>query len=84
MEEGKLQPGEIAYLVGDVLGKAEEWFKRATDNNEAAFRFTRRHEDRPWFCVLGAIANGGGLDAKSHLQPHETFAIAYQRLRTAR
>jgi hypothetical protein len=74
-EEGKLQPGEIAYLVGDALGKAEEWFKRVTQNNEADFRFTRRHEDMPWFCLVGAIANGGGVDAKDHLQPHEAFAI---------
>lgn len=74
-EEGKLQLGEIAYLVGDALGKTEEWFKRVTQNKEADFKFTRRHEDMAWFCLVGAIANGGGVNAKGHLQSHESFAI---------
>jgi hypothetical protein len=29
----------------------------------------------PWFSLVGAIANGTGVDAKGHLQPHESFLI---------
>jgi hypothetical protein len=73
--DGKFQAAEIAYLVGDVLGKAEDWFRKLTGNKEADFRFTRRQEDMPWFCLVGAIANGGGVDEKGRLELPETFAI---------
>jgi uncharacterized protein (DUF2235 family) len=73
--DGHFQLGEVAQLAGTVLGEAEQLFKVFSGNRSADFRFTRRHEDLPWFSLVGAIANGDGVDAKGHLQPHETFAI---------
>jgi hypothetical protein len=73
--DGNFQLGEAAHLAGSILGKAEELIKKVAGNKAADFRFTRRHEDMPWFCLVGAIANGGGVDAKGHLEGHEAFMI---------
>jgi hypothetical protein len=73
--DGNFQLGEVAQLAGTLLGKAEEAFKKLTGNQAADFRFTRRHENMPWFSLVGAVANGGGVDAKGHLAPHEAFLI---------
>ncbi|NML48346.1 DUF2235 domain-containing protein [Ramlibacter sp. G-1-2-2] len=73
--DGHFQIGELAQMAGTLLGKAEDAWKKITGNEAADFRFTRRHENMPWFCLVGAIANGGGVDAKQHLAPHESFAI---------
>ena len=74
-DDGHFQLGEIPQIGGTVLGWAEEAFKKVTGNRAADFKFTRRHEDMPWFSLVGAIANGGGVDEKQHLAPHESFAI---------
>jgi hypothetical protein len=69
------QLGEIAQMAGTVLGEAEILFKKITGNESADFRFTRRHENFPWFALVGAVANGGGVDAKGYLAPYESFLI---------
>ncbi len=74
-DDGHFQLAEVGQIAGTLLGKAEAVFKRLTGNASADFRFTRRHEDMPWFSLVGALANGGGVDAKGHLMPHETFLI---------
>jgi hypothetical protein len=74
-DDGHFQLGELAQMAGTLLGKAEEAWKKVTGNQSADFRFTRRHEDMPWFCLVGSVANGGGVDAKQHLAPHESFRI---------
>lgn len=73
--DGNFQLGEIAHIAGSILGKIEEGFKKLTSNHAADFRFTRRQENMPWFSLVGAIANGGGANAKGHIEPHETFLI---------
>ncbi|MCG2593460.1 DUF2235 domain-containing protein [Ramlibacter sp. XY19] len=73
--DGHFQLGKLAQLGGTALGLAEEAWKKATGNRAADFKFTRRHENMPWFCLVGAIANGGGVDERQHLAPHESFAI---------
>lgn len=73
--DGHFQPAELVHVAGSALGQVEEWFKKLSGNQAADFRFTKRHEPMPWFCLVGAIANGGGADAKGHLEPHETFLI---------
>jgi hypothetical protein len=73
--DGHFQLAEIPQMGGSLLGLAEDAWKKVTGNRAADFRFTRRHEDMPWFCLVGAIANGGGVDAKQHLAPHESFRI---------
>ena len=74
-DDGKFQIGELAQLAGSALGKLENLFKSLTGNGNADFRFTRRHEDAPWFCLMGAIATGGEPDAKGRPTTHETFKI---------
>ena len=73
--DGHFQAGELVQMAGSALGKIEDWFKKFTGNNAADFRFTKRHESMPWFCLVGTIANGGGVDAKNHLEAHESFKI---------
>jgi hypothetical protein len=73
--DGSFQPAELAHLAGSALGQVEEWFKKLSGNRAADFRFTKRHEGMPWFCLVGAIANGGGADSKGHPEPHESFLI---------
>lgn len=72
---GNFQLGELAQMAGTLLGEMEKAFKKMTGNTSADFRFTRRHENMPWFSLVGAIANGGGVNAKGRLEPHETFLI---------
>jgi len=74
-DDGNFQFGEVAQMAGTMLGKIEEGLKQLFGNKSADFRFTRRHENMPWFSLVGAIANGGGVDAKGYTEPHETFLI---------
>lgn len=78
--DGDFKPAELAHLIGSALGELESLFRKVTRNDRANFRFTRRHErlagDRvPWFCLIGAIANGGGVDEHGNPGMHETFRI---------
>jgi hypothetical protein len=74
-DDGHFHLAEIPQLAGTVLGRVENVFKKVSGNRAADFRFTRRHENMEWFCLVGAIANGGGVDDKGHLEPHESFRI---------
>ena len=74
-DDGHFQLSEVAQMAGSMLGQIEELFTKITDNKSAQFRFTKRHEDMPWFCLVGTIANGGGADAKGYIEPHESFRI---------
>lgn len=74
-DDGHFQAAELAQVAGSMLGQVEELFKKLTGNKAADFRFTKRHEAMPWFCLVGAIANGGAVDVKGHAQPHESFMI---------
>ncbi|QFG31793.1 DUF2235 domain-containing protein [Pseudomonas umsongensis] len=71
------QPSELAYLAGTALGKLETWYGKLFNNNNANFYFTRRHENYPWFSLVGAIANSDGVDAKGILVKPETFHIGH-------
>lgn len=73
--DGHFQLAEIPQMASSAFGQVEELFKKISGNRSADFRFTKRHEDMPWFCLVGAVANGGGVDDKQHLGPHETFRI---------
>ncbi len=70
--DGKFQLGEIVHVAGSLWGLAEEAFKKMTGNPSADFRGTRRHESSPWFCLMGAIANGNQPGTPAQ---HETFEI---------
>lgn len=57
-KDGKFHLGEVGHVVGNVFGGAEALFKRVTGSRSADFWFTRRHEDMPWFALVGVVANG--------------------------
>jgi hypothetical protein len=78
--DGDFQPAEIAHMIGSALGELENLFRKATDNKEANLKFTKRNERLegqrvPWFCLIGAIANGGGVTSSGMPGEHETFRI---------
>jgi uncharacterized protein (DUF2235 family) len=73
--DGHFQVEELRHLAGGVLGEMEDWFRKITKNEAAEFRFTRRHDDASWFCLMGAIANGSRMDGNHHRQSHECFII---------
>jgi uncharacterized protein (DUF2235 family) len=72
--DGKLHLGEVAHLLGSFVGKFEGIFKDVGGNEQADFLTTRRHEEMPWFCLVGAIGNGGGVVAQVH-DAHQIFMI---------
>lgn len=72
---GHFSAGKIGYVVGDMLGMIETGLHKATGNTSPDLPGSRRHEDMPWFCLVGAVANGGGTDHKGRIQPHEAFMI---------
>lgn len=74
-DDGNFQVGELVQIVGSALGVAETWFRKLTGNRDADFRGTKRHEEADWFCLMGCIANGGGVNSKLRVAPHETFVI---------
>jgi hypothetical protein len=79
--DGSFQPAEAMHLISTALGEIEALFKKATKNRDANFKFTKRHDrlagDRvSWFCLIGAIANGGKGNENGAPGEHETFKIA--------
>ena len=64
-----------AHRIGSVLGRAELWLRRKANNASANVFMTRRHEEYPWFCLVGAIANGRGVDDDEVIAAHETQRI---------
>ena len=64
-------------IAGVALGKLETWYGKLFNNSNANFYFTRRHENHPWFSLIGAIANSDGVDAKGILLKPETFLIGH-------
>jgi hypothetical protein len=72
--DGKIQLGEFAHVVGSILGDIKLVFRKLSGNENAELKFTRRHERMPWFCLVGSIANGAGQEQSVNL-PHEAFKI---------
>lgn len=73
--EGKFQAGEVAQWLGSLWGKVEAAYKKITNNKDADFKGTLREEDKPWFALVGAVANGGNPDTDGSPKPPETFLI---------
>jgi hypothetical protein len=72
-DDGKFQPGEVAQMVGSLIGQGESLFKRITGSKAADFWLTKRHEKFPWFSLIGVIANGKPEGDRS--AAHDTFLI---------
>ncbi|QBI01215.1 DUF2235 domain-containing protein [Pseudoduganella albidiflava] len=73
-EDGKFSIAELAHIGANVVGRFEAAFRELTGNPHAEFRASRRHDDWPWFCLTGAIANGRG-ERQGNPEPHEAFRI---------
>ena len=72
--DGHFELGELAHVGGAILGDIEAVFRKLSGNENAQFRYTRRHDDMPWFCLVGCIANGSG-QVHDVNQAHEAFEI---------
>jgi uncharacterized protein (DUF2235 family) len=73
--DGNFHAGELLNLVGSALDKLETWYGRLVKNPEVNFPLSKRHRDYQWFALIGAIANGQGIDGKDFLLKPETFLI---------
>ncbi|HBE67317.1 MAG TPA: DUF2235 domain-containing protein, partial [Planctomycetaceae bacterium] len=69
--DGDFQLGELAHLASSLLGQAEGLLQRASGNEEIDIRGTRRHEEYPWFCLVGAVANDINPDVSGTPLRHE-------------
>ncbi|MCL1038506.1 DUF2235 domain-containing protein [Shewanella submarina] len=56
-EGGERTFGDFIRTVMTIVGKGEKAIKRITKSNVADIRFTRRHEQIPWFRMVGVITN---------------------------
>ena len=74
-KDGKFEPSEIFHIAGSLVGKIETLLNNFIKRPEIDFRFTKRHENLPWFSLIGAIASGTGVDESQKPIPHETFLI---------
>lgn len=74
-QDGNFQVGEIGHIAGSIWGAAENLFKTVSGEEEADFWWTRRHEEWPWFALVGAIANGAGAKDKRGPRKPQTFLI---------
>lgn len=75
MRDGKFHPDEVVQTLASVLSWGEELARIFSDSDTTEFRLTRRRDDLPWFCLCGAIANGGIVDGTGQSRPHESFFI---------
>lgn len=73
--DGNFQPAELVHLLSTAWGKVETLYGKLFNNSDANFYLTKRHEQYPWFSLVGAIANGDGVDCKGYLIKPETFLI---------
>lgn len=55
MKDGKFYLGEMVHIIGNLLGFAEKLWRRR--NDQADFTATRRHEEFPWFALVGTVAS---------------------------
>lgn len=73
--DGDFHPSELFHMASSLVGKLEQQVNKFMKRPEIDLRFTKRHEDWPWFALVGAIASGAGVDDKLRANPHETFLI---------
>lgn len=77
--EDGLHFGEMVRSVGTALGMMENLFKKATGNEDADFKGTRREEGMPWFSLVGAVANAGNPEEDGTPGRHQIFEIGNGR-----
>ncbi|MDQ0390858.1 DUF2235 domain-containing protein [Labrys monachus] len=66
--------GDVARLASSVLGSLETDYKLLTRRGNVDFWWTRRDDGRPWFALMGFVANAVTAP-DSNLAAGETFFI---------
>lgn len=72
---GGFDPDDVARSISSFLSWGEEMIRIFSDHDTAELRLTRRRDDLPWFCLCGALANGGIAGGGDRARPHESFYI---------
>lgn len=68
--------GKLAYALSAVPGALQRRKRRRSGDAGAITRGARREQDMPWFALVGALANGAGVDPVTQvLCPHQSFLI---------
>lgn len=85
--------GDLIRATSSFLGKFESLIKRFTDNTSTDFFASKRVENKPWFALIGAIANDSGQTHKKlavkhsndyqQVVKHDGSAIPHQYLQLA-
>jgi len=79
-DDGEFHIGEVAHLVGSGLGWLERGWRNVTGDEGADFKMTRRHEQWPWFALIGAVANSDrNPKSDGSPPPHQSFLIGNQK-----
>jgi len=74
--DGTFQLGELAHLAGTAVGWVERGWKRVLGQERADFWLSRRHEQWPWFALIGVVANSSEEPQQDGTpQPHLSFLI---------
>lgn len=74
---------EILRSVGTLIGKVETTiFQELLGRENANFIGSKRHDECPWFCLMGAIANGGNPEKDGTASPMESFMIGEEKVYT--
>lgn len=75
MPEGRLHRDEVARTLSSILSWGEDLTRTVADSETIELRLTRRRDDLRWFCLCGALANGGIVDGTGLARPHECFYV---------
>jgi T6SS, Phospholipase effector Tle1-like, catalytic domain len=70
IEGGDFQIEELVYFARGIIDRAEDGLRKLSRNHQAELWWSRRVGNEPWFCLMGAIANGSLAGGE-----HEVFRI---------
>ena len=74
--DGEFHVGEVSHLIGTGIGWLEAGWRNITSQENAEFKMTRRHDNWPWFALIGAVANSDRKPASDGTPPpHQAFLI---------
>jgi len=82
-KDGKFQLGEAIHAVMSRVGQLEKVWGVLSGNELANFAGTRRHEDFPWFALIGGIAHDLNPKKDGTPTPMKAFKIGRKSTRSA-
>lgn len=70
------QWGTLFFGASAISDRLQRYYRSRPGGSGTIVRGARREQDMPWFCLVGAIGNGVGVDVTTQkLNPHEAFRI---------